>query len=85
MTSKGLRFFNYTCFLLSAGESLVRHFDSPHLRLQLDIFHLQFLRGDLTHSIDRFLPITGEQGFFLLYIQSDFFERFERSRYSSEN
>lgn len=41
------------------GERLVNTIDSPHLRLQLDIFHLQFLRGDLTNSIKRFLPITG--------------------------
>ena len=42
------------------GEKLVRHFDSPYLRLQLDIFHLQYLKGDLTNNIQRLLPIVGK-------------------------
>ena len=28
----------------------MKDFNSPYLRLQLDIFHLQFLKGDLTNN-----------------------------------
>ena len=41
------------------GESIVKELDSPNLRLQLDIFHLQFLKGDLTNNIKKYLPFTG--------------------------
>lgn len=51
------------------AESIVKELNSPFLRLQLDVFHLQFLRGDLTNSINRFLPITGSQ----IYCSQNFF------------
>ena len=52
--------FILNIFIPIAAEALVREFDSPHLRLQLDIFHLQFLKGDLTNNIKRLLPIVGK-------------------------
>ena len=30
------------------GAKVVKDLDSPNLRLQLDLFHLQFLKGDLS-------------------------------------
>ena len=46
--------------ILFPAEELVREFDSPHLRLQLDIFHLQFMKGDITNNIKRLLSIVGK-------------------------
>lgn len=37
----------------------VKLVDSPHLRLQLDIFHLQMIHGNLTNYIKTALPYTG--------------------------
>ena len=36
------------------GAKVVKDLDSPNLRLQLDLFHLQFLKGDL--SVKMFSP-----------------------------
>lgn len=41
------------------AQRVIEEVNSPNLRLQLDIFHLQFIKGDLTHNIKKFLPITG--------------------------
>eukprot|EP00094_Tigriopus_californicus_P013267 TCALIF_12831-PA protein Name:"Similar to Hyi Putative hydroxypyruvate isomerase (Mus musculus)" AED:0.12 eAED:0.12 QI:8/0.5/0.66/1/1/1/3/114/201 len=40
-------------------KKVIEELNSPNLRLQLDIFHLQFIKGDLTHNIKKFLSITG--------------------------
>jgi hydroxypyruvate isomerase len=39
--------------------SIVKSIQSPTIRLQLDIFHLQFIHGDLTRRVKEALPITG--------------------------
>ncbi|KAG0723839.1 putative hydroxypyruvate isomerase [Chionoecetes opilio] len=39
--------------------ALLFKIDSPHLRLLLDIFHLQLICGNVTRNIDRLLPYTG--------------------------
>ncbi|KAK3883540.1 hypothetical protein Pcinc_012144 [Petrolisthes cinctipes] len=38
---------------------VVQKMDSPHLRLQLDIFHLQMITGNVTNNINKFIPLTG--------------------------
>ena len=43
------------------AEEMVKQIASPFLKLQLDIFHLQFLKGDLTNSLKKLLPITGKE------------------------
>ncbi len=44
--------------VLVAAE-IVKDLNSSNLRLQLDLFHLQFLKGDLTNGIEKYLPLTG--------------------------
>ncbi|KAK3894702.1 hypothetical protein Pcinc_001548 [Petrolisthes cinctipes] len=38
---------------------VVQKMDSPHLCLQLDIFHLQMITGNVTNIIYKFIPLTG--------------------------
>lgn len=38
---------------------IVKRINSPNLKLQLDIFHLQHIAGDLTYNIERLLPYVG--------------------------
>ncbi|XP_014257036.1 putative hydroxypyruvate isomerase [Cimex lectularius] len=38
---------------------VVRRVDSPHLRLQLDVFHMQTITGNLTRNIEEMLPLVG--------------------------
>lgn len=42
-----------------AAVTLVKKMDSPHLRLQLDIFHLQMITGNVTNNIIKLIPLTG--------------------------
>lgn len=37
----------------------IKEINSPNLKLQLDIFHLQLLKGNLTNNIKTFFPYTG--------------------------
>uniref|UniRef100_A0A0P4W8T6 Putative hydroxypyruvate isomerase n=1 Tax=Scylla olivacea TaxID=85551 RepID=A0A0P4W8T6_SCYOL len=37
---------------------LIFKIDSPNLRLLLDIFHLQFISGNITRNIERLMPYT---------------------------
>lgn len=37
---------------------IIRKVNKPNVKLQLDIFHLQTLAGDLTHNIETYLPYT---------------------------
>lgn len=39
--------------------ALVEKIGSPYLRLQLDIFHLQMICGNVTNNIQKLMPITG--------------------------
>ncbi|XP_011558376.3 putative hydroxypyruvate isomerase [Plutella xylostella] len=38
---------------------IIKRVNSPHLRLQLDIFHLQHICGDLSHNIKTLMPYVG--------------------------
>ena len=40
--------------------TIVKSVDSPHIRLQLDLFHLQLISGDITHTIKKVLPYVGK-------------------------
>lgn len=41
---------------IEQAMTLVREFDSPHLRLELDLFHLQLMCGNLTNIIKEVFP-----------------------------
>jgi hydroxypyruvate isomerase len=45
---------------ISKALQLIQTIDSKHLKLQLDIFHLQMLEGNLTNRIKELLPFTGK-------------------------
>ncbi|XP_023952449.2 putative hydroxypyruvate isomerase [Bicyclus anynana] len=38
---------------------IIKRLDSDHLKLQLDIFHLQHISGDLSHNIQNLMPYVG--------------------------
>ncbi|OXA52338.1 putative hydroxypyruvate isomerase [Folsomia candida] len=49
-------------YLLSdfdAALSVVKAVNSPNLQLQVDIFHLQHIHGNVTHRLQQLLPFTG--------------------------
>ncbi|XP_042231846.1 putative hydroxypyruvate isomerase isoform X2 [Homarus americanus] len=39
--------------------SLIEKIESPYLRLQLDVFHLQMICGNVTNNIKKLIPLTG--------------------------
>ncbi len=38
---------------------MIEKVNHPNVKLMLDVFHLQYLKGDLGNSIKKYLPITG--------------------------
>ena len=50
---------NYNMDNYEDAVQLVKDLDSPWLRLQLDIFHLQQIKGNITRNIKDFHPIVG--------------------------
>merc|ERR1712012_1087978 len=50
---------NYNMDNYEDAVHLVKDLDSPWLTLQLDIFHLQQIKGNITRNIKDFLPIVG--------------------------
>ncbi|KAF7406461.1 hypothetical protein HZH68_005830 [Vespula germanica] len=50
---------NYYMNNFSKGLNIVKKINSPHLRLQLDIFHMQHCCGNLTRNIEELLPFIG--------------------------
>ncbi|CAH0731877.1 unnamed protein product, partial [Brenthis ino] len=48
-------------FLNDFGKAveIIKRIDSAHLKLQLDIFHLQHICGDLSHNIKNLMPYVG--------------------------
>lgn len=50
---------NYFMNSFENGLDVVKSVNSPNLKLQLDIFHLQHICGNLTHSIKHYLPYVG--------------------------
>ena len=45
---------------------IIKEVNAENLRLQLDLFHLQKICGDVTNNIKKFLPYTGLYYLFLL-------------------
>ena len=41
------------------GLDLVKEIDHPNIKLQLDIFHLQQIEGNLSRNIEKYLPYVG--------------------------
>ncbi|KAF2878976.1 hypothetical protein ILUMI_27186 [Ignelater luminosus] len=39
--------------------SVIKNINSTHLKLMLDIFHLQQIQGDVFHTIDKLIPYIG--------------------------
>ena len=50
---------NYNMDNYEAVIQLVKDLDSPWVRLQLDVFHLQQIKGNITRNIKDLLPIVG--------------------------
>ncbi|XP_072933379.1 putative hydroxypyruvate isomerase isoform X2 [Epargyreus clarus] len=48
-------------FLSDFGKAvdIIKKIDSSHLKLQLDVFHLQHICGDLSHNIKNLMPYVG--------------------------
>jgi len=41
------------------GLDLVKKLNHPNIKLQLDLFHLQQLEGNLSRNIEKYLPYVG--------------------------
>ncbi|KAG8226699.1 hypothetical protein J437_LFUL005515 [Ladona fulva] len=39
--------------------AIVKKINSPHLKIMMDLFHLQIINGDLTRNIKKYLPYVG--------------------------
>jgi len=50
---------NYNMDNYEDALQLVKDLDSPWIRLQLDVFHLQQIKGNITRNIKDLLPIVG--------------------------
>ena len=50
---------NYNMDSYEDAVQLVKELDSPWVRLQLDVFHLQQIKGNITRNIKDLLPIVG--------------------------
>ncbi|XP_063235838.1 putative hydroxypyruvate isomerase [Bacillus rossius redtenbacheri] len=50
---------NYFLNSYDRGVEVVKKINSPNLKLMLDLFHLQFMKGNLTNNIRDLLPIVG--------------------------
>ncbi|KOB71362.1 Hydroxypyruvate isomerase [Operophtera brumata] len=48
-------------FLSDFGKAveIIKRINSPHLKLMLDVFHLQQISGDLSHAITELMPHVG--------------------------
>jgi len=49
----------YNMDTFQAGLHIVRTLDHPNIRLQLDMFHLQQVEGNLTRNMEKYLPYVG--------------------------
>ena len=47
-------------YIFFTALSVIKSINSPYLKLQLDIFHLQHISGNLTKSIETLLPFVGK-------------------------
>ena len=50
---------NYNMDSYEDAVQLVKDFNSPWVRLQLDVFHMQQIKGNITRNIKDLLPIVG--------------------------
>lgn len=50
---------NYYMNDFNKALNVIKKINSPNLKLQLDLFHLQFLRGNLTNNVKDMLPYVG--------------------------
>ncbi|XP_020706690.1 putative hydroxypyruvate isomerase isoform X2 [Athalia rosae] len=50
---------NYYLNNFDKALEIVKKINSPHLRLMLDLFHLQHARGNITRTIKEYLPYLG--------------------------
>lgn len=50
---------NYYMNDFNKALTVLKKINSPNLKLQLDLFHLQFLRGNITNNIKDMLPYVG--------------------------
>lgn len=50
---------NYYMNDFKKALTVIKKIGSPNLKLQLDLFHLQFLRGNITNNIKDMLPYVG--------------------------
>ena len=50
---------NYNMDSFQEGLDLVKEIDHPNIKLQLDIFHLQQIEGNLSRHIEKYLPYVG--------------------------
>lgn len=41
------------------AADIIKEINHPNLKLMLDVFHLQYLKGNLSNNIPKLLPITG--------------------------
>lgn len=50
---------NYFLNSYEKAIEVIKAVDSAYLKLQLDIFHLQLIKGDITHTIEKVKPYIG--------------------------
>lgn len=50
---------NYFLSDYDRAVDIIKRINSPHMKLMLDIFHLQQIKGDITHSITQLAPYLG--------------------------
>ena len=50
---------NYNMDSFQDGLDLVNKLNHPNIKLQLDLFHLQQLEGNLSRNIEKYLPHVG--------------------------
>ena len=50
---------NYFLNDFDMAEKIINEINHPKVRLMLDIFHLQYQKGNLSNNIKKYLPITG--------------------------
>lgn len=50
---------NYFMSDYNKAVDIIKRLNSPHLKLQLDVFHLQHISGDLSYNIKNLMPYVG--------------------------
>lgn len=54
-----LKLCAFYAYVFVSATSVIQEIDSPYIKLQLDLFHLQHICGNLTKNIQNLLPIVG--------------------------